>query len=155
MVLRQDYYFILEKNGSMLDQTELNADFYNMLYNQLCLNGASADTNKQQMVTDKEYLSNALKNGQLFISSLNTDGYFYGGAYTLSGYVTEVTDEDAIARAEAEYTVTKSKLNYKEETLELEMKNLDTEISALTTEFDTVKSLISKNIEKVFTLFSS
>ena len=49
----------------------------------------------------------------------------------------------------------KSKLNYKEETLELDMKNLDTEISALTTEYDTVKNLISKGVEKVFTMFSS
>ena len=39
--------------------------------------------------------------------------------------------------------------------LELDMKNLDLEISSLTTEYDTVKSLISKNVEKTFTLFQS
>ena len=32
----------------------------------------------------------------------------------------------------------------------MKMKNLDTEISSLTTEYDTVKSVISKNIEKGF-----
>ena len=67
----------------------------------------------------------------------------------------EVTDDDAIAQAEAEYNVKKSQLNYKEESLELKMKNIDTELSALTTEFDTVKNLISKNVEKVFTMFST
>ena len=34
-------------------------------------------------------------------------------------------------------------------------KKLDAEISALSTEYDTVKNLISKSIEKTFTMFSS
>lgn len=150
-----NYYFIIKNDNAMSEQDALNADFYNMLYNQLCTNGASTDLTKQQQVTDSEYLSHALKNGQLFISSLNNDGYFYQGHYTLNGHVAEVTDEDAIAQAEAEYNVKKSQLSYKEESLELQLKNIDTELSALTTEYDTVKNLISKNVEKVFTMFST
>ena len=149
------YYFILANDAAVTDETLLNADFYNMLFNQIVMNGCCTDKTKQEMVTDNEYLGHALRNGQLFISSLNSDGYFYQGAYTLSSHVAEINDEDAIARAELDYNVTKSKLNYKEETLELKMKNLDMEISALTTEFDTVKNLISKNVEKVFTMFSN
>ena len=150
-----NYYFVIKNDNAMTEQDALNADFYNMLYNQLCMNGASTDKNKQQQVTDPEYLAHALKNGQLFVSTLNNDGYFYQGHYTASGHVVEVTDDDAIAQAEAEYNVKKSQLNYKEESLELKMKNIDTELSALTTEFDTVKNLISKNVEKVFTMFST
>jgi len=37
----------------------------------------------------------------------------------------------------------------------LKMKNLDMEISALTTEFDTVKNMISKSVQKVFTMFNN
>lgn len=150
-----NYYFLLKNDAAMTNQTMLVADFYNMLYNQLCMNGASSDATKREMISDSDYLSHGLKNGQLFVSSLNNDGYFYQGAYTLNGHMEEVPDEDAISRAELEYNVTKSKLNYKEQTLELDMKNLDTEISALTTEYDTVKNLISKGVEKVFTMFSS
>lgn len=150
------YQFLIKNDNTSIDEKDvLMADFYNQLYNNLCVNGASTDTNKQQQVTDKSYLSNALKNGQLFISSLNNDGYFYQGAYTLNGHVAEVADDDAIAQAEAEYNVTKNKLNYKEQTLELDMKNIDTELSSLTTEYDTVKNLISKNVEKIFTMFST
>ena len=150
-----NYYFLIEEGGAVTETDLLTADFYNQLYNQICLNGATTDAIKRDMVSDPEYLMQALKNGQLFISSLNTDGYFYQGAYTLNGYVAEVTDEEAIAQAEMEYEITKSKLNYKEETLDLKMKNIDTELSALTTEYDTVKNLISKNVEKVFTMFST
>ncbi len=150
-----DYYFIVKNDNAITEQDALNADFYNMLYNQLCMNGATTDTIKQQQVTDPDYLNHALKNGQLFVSSLNNDGYFYQGHYTLNGHVAEVADEDAIAQAEAEYNVKKSQLSYKEESLDLDLKNIDTELSALTTEYDTVKNLISKNVEKVFTMFSS
>lgn len=149
-----DYNFQLATEVAVVERDMLNADFYNQLYNQLCTNGASTDAIKRQKITDNNYLAHALKNGQLFVSTLNSDGYFYQGPYTMSAHIAEVKDEDAIARAEAEYNTTKSKLNYKEETLEIEMKNLDTEISALTTEFDTVKGLISKSVEKVFTMFN-
>lgn len=149
------YNFVVKNDNAMTEQDALNADFYNMLYNQLCMNGACTDKMKRQQVTDPDYLNNALKNGQLFISSLNNDGYFYQGHYTLNGHVAEVTDDDAVAQAEAEYNVKKSQLNTKEQSLEVKMKNIDTELSALTTEYDTVKNLISKNVEKVFTMFST
>ncbi len=152
------YYFALANNdeGTMNSQDMLNADFYNQIYNQICMNGATTDTNKMERVNDPEYLTHALKNGQLFVAALNEDGYFYQTNYnTFNSYVSEVTDDDAIARAEAEYNVVKSKLNSKEESLEIKMKNIDTELSALTTEYDTVKNLISKNVEKVFTMFST
>lgn len=149
------YSFALKNETGIVRQDALNADFYNMLYNQLCMNGACTDETIREKVTDQNYLSHALKNGQLFVSMLNTDGYFYQGHYTSTAHIAEVTDDDAIAQAEAEYNLKKSKLNYKEQTLELKMKNIDTELSALTTEYDTVKNLISKNVEKVFTMFST
>ena len=151
-----EYYFLLKKDSAMTDSTMLNADFYNMLFNQIATQGAIADTSVQDLYSnDKSNLQQALKNGTLFISAIHNDGYYYQGAYTLSGHVAEVTDEDAIARAEIEYNVQKAKLNHKEETLDLQMKNLDMEISSLTTEMDSVKNLISKGVEKVFTMFSS
>jgi hypothetical protein len=150
------YYFLLKSDSALNEQTMLVADFYNILYNQLATNGAISDSNiREQYTIDNVMLQNAIKNGNMFISSLHNDGYYYQGAYTLSGHVVEVKDEAAIARAELEYNVQKAKLNTKEESLEIQMKNLDMEISSLTTEFDTVKNLISKNVEKVFTMFST
>ena len=151
-----EYYFLLKNDAAMTDTIMLNADFYNMLYHQIVANGAISDSSVRELYTnDSSMMQNAIKNGNLFISSLHNDGYFYQGAYTASGHVAEIPDEDAIARAELEYTITKAKLNTKEEGLEIKMKNLDMEISSLTTEFDTVKNLISKNVEKVFTMFST
>lgn len=150
-----NYTFLVENDSAETDTATLNADFYNQLYNALCMYGASTDKIKQQQIQDSNYLNNALKNGQLFVMSLNTDGYFYQGYYTASDHIAEISDDEAIAQAEAEYNIKKSKLSYKEQNLELKMKNIDTELSSLNTEYDTVKNLISKNVEKVFTMFST
>lgn len=148
-----NYPYIIRNQQSFYEEKDLMvADFINVLYNNICTYGWTRSTGD---VSDNEFLQNSLKNGKYFISSLNSDLYYYQDHYTKNGCVGEVKDEEAIAIAEAEYTRIKNQLNYKEETLEIEMKNLDLEISALTTEFDTVKSLISKNVEKVFTMFNS
>ena len=148
-----NYMYTLRNEEAVTEKDLLITDFYNSLYNNICASGwtgAYAD-----YLGDEDYFQNALKNGQLFVSVLATDGYYYQEVYNDNGYMVEVTDDDAIAQAELEFEIIKSKLNAKEEKLDIEMKNVDMEISSLTTEYDTVKNLISKNIEKVFTMFQS
>ena len=124
----------------------LIAAFYDTLFNQICSKGWT----ENDKVNDNEYLHESLKNGNMYISTLADDGYYYQGNYATNRYIKEITDEEAIAQAEAKYNREKEKLSYKENILDMKMKNLDTEISSLTTEYDTVKSVISKNIEKGF-----
>ena len=124
----------------------LIAAFYDTLFNQICTKGWT----ENDKVNDQEYLQESLKNGNMYISTLADDGYYYQGNYATHRYIKEITDEEAIAQAEAKYNREKEKLSYKENILDMKMKNLDTEISSLTTEYDTIKSVISKNIEKGF-----
>ncbi len=146
------YYKIKNPNDNGLTTQQIyESEFYSALFNNLCQNGWYENI----YIDDKEYLDNALKNGQLFITGINQDGYYYQDKYNAGEYIVEANDEDAITQAELAYTQKKNKINYKEEQLELDMQNLDLEISALTTEYDTVKNLISKNVEKTFTLFQS
>lgn len=147
------YMYELSNPNAVTEKDLLITDFYNSLYNNICANGWTGAYG--DYLEDNKFLQNALKNGQLFISTLATDGYYYQEVYNDNGYLVEVTDDDAIAQAELEFEITKSKLNAKEEKLDIDMKNVDMEISSLTTEYDTVKQLISKNIEKVFTMFQS
>lgn len=144
------YYYKIKNNANENTTKEMyESEFYSALFNNLCQNGWYENI----YIDDKEYLDNALKNGQLFITSMNQDGYYYQDKYNAGEYIMEATDEDAITQAELEFTQKKSKINYKEEKLELDMKKLDLEISSLTTEYDTVKNLITKNVEKTFNMF--
>ncbi len=148
-----DYLFEYTiKTGTTVSSDDLaQSTFYDALFNQICQNGWT----ENEKITDNDYLQQMLQNGMLFISKMKDDGYYYQSNYATDCYIKEISDETAIAQAEAKYTTEKAKLNAKEETLDLKMKNLDTEISSLTTEYDTVKNTISKNIEKSFKRYNA
>ncbi len=141
------YYFI--KNPETLDMdddTKLLLDYYSQMFNQICANGWT----ESNLVSEPEHLKNMLKNGTLFTSVLSDDGNFYQAPYTRNNFIAEVADQDAITRAEAEYKTQQLKLSAKEEELNIDMQMVDAELSALTTEYDTVKQMISKGVEKGF-----
>lgn len=147
----RNYRYFAEAEGTATSKKEKLADFYDQLYNNLCEKGWREDASVQ----DNEYLENALKTGRYAMSSLHEDGYFYQTRYNETGYIVEETDSDAIARAEAEFTQKKAELTYKEDAIDMKSKKLDAEISSLSTEYDTVKQLISKSIEKTFQMFQN
>lgn len=133
-------------NANTDTDTMLLLDYYSKMFNQICANGWTENAT----IEDPESLKNMLKNGTLFTSTLADDGMFYQGPYTSNNFIAEVADEDAIARAEADFRTNQAKLNAKEERLNVDMQMVDAELAALTTEYDTVKQMISKGIEKGF-----
>lgn len=145
------YVYVGQTSEEQITMDQKVADFYDQLYNNICEYGWRQDDNVQ----DSEYLESTLKDGRYCMASLNTDGYYYQTRYNETGYIVEMTDEDAIARAEAEFTQKKAQLTYKEDSIDMKSKKLDAEISILTTEYETVKTLITKSIEKTFTMFSN
>ncbi len=68
--------------------------------------------------------------------------------------VQEVKDERQIAMAEVTYQQRMRDLERKDKMLDMELKKIDTEHNALQTEYDSIKGIISKNIEKTFSMFS-
>lgn len=147
-----DYYYMAQVgDDSNSGAAQRAADFYDQIYNNILEHGWREDA----AIDDGEYLEAALKDGRYSMTSLNQDGYHYQTRYNETGYMVEVSDTDAIARAEAEFTAMKAQLTYKEDTIDMKTKKLDAEISALSTEYDTVKNLISKSIEKTFTMFQN
>ena len=63
-------------------------------------------------------------------------------------------DEIAIAKAEAEYKRKTDQIQAEDKKLDNDLKKLDTEHNALQTEYESVKSVVSKNIERSFKAFS-
>lgn len=134
-------------SGSEVDtDKQVEANFYDALFNRICLDGWT----QNDQIEDKDYMQEMMKSGLIYISSIGDDGYYYQGNYSTDKYISEVKDDEAIAKAEAKYNTEKTKIENKEDTIDMKMKNLDTEISSLTTEYDTTKSVISKSIEKSF-----
>lgn len=144
--ISKDCEFDMVISSGMNTEGTLYSGHYDALFNQIASRGWTENNN----VNDKDYLKEMYQNGLMFLTTCGDDGHYYQGDYSIHSFVKEVTDEEAIARAEAKYNTEKQRLTNKEQIIDLKMRNLDTEISALTTEYDTVKSVISKNIERGF-----
>ena len=69
---------------------------------------------------------------------------------------TETTsiDKTALAKAEAEYEHALSKIDKKDKQYDMSLSKLESERTALTTEYDSVKKVIQDNIERTFGIFS-
>jgi len=68
--------------------------------------------------------------------------------------ITEVKDEEAIAKAEVEYTKTLKEIEVKDKQYDTDLKKLDTEHNALQTEYDSIKNVLQKNLERSFKTFN-
>ena len=140
--------FTIRGDSTVSDGADnLLARFYDALFNQICVSGW---VENDEVSENKAYLQELMKNGSVYISSINNDGFYYMDNYSTDVYIAEIADTEAIAKAEAKYNSEKAKIENKENTIDMKMKNLDTEISSLTTEYDTTKSIITKAIEKSF-----
>ena len=75
--------------------------------------------------------------------------------YTNALDISEQTNEEAIAKAEAIYESTTKDIEAKDKQYDNMLKLLDTEHNALQTEYDSVKSIISKNLERTLKIYSA
>ena len=148
----QNYLFTVNTDED-IHENLWEAEFYSIIFNNLCESGWY----ENQMLNDSSYISNALKNGQLFVMSNGNDNHYYQTRYAQAsgGHIKEERDTDAAVQAERQYTYIKNKINYKEERIEVETKSVDAELSSLNTELETVKNMIAKNIDKTFKMFQS
>ena len=102
---------------------------------------------EDSLVNNASWLYDAVQSGQY---SLTTSS---GVEVPLSEFTIK-SDKDGIQKAQAEYDSDMKKISTVEKQLDLELTQINTEHSAVTTEYDSVKSLISDNTDKSFNIFS-
>ena len=124
-------YVMYQSNDVVSEVDKKTADFFDQLYNNILEHGWREDA----AIDDSEYLESKLKDGRYSMSSLNPDGYYYQTRYNETGYILEVSDKDAIERAEAEFMAMKAELTLKEDSIDIKTKKLDAEISVLSNEY--------------------
>ena len=67
--------------------------------------------------------------------------------------IQEVEDDTKIAAAEAKYEADLAQIQRLDSRYDLQMKQLDTEHNTLQTEYESVKNIITKNVESSFKTF--
>ena len=96
-----------------------------------------------------EWLEYALESGLVTMEQVDLSQNWNALDYKSCANIFEQTDNSAaVAKAEAKYNRAMNDIKQKDSIYDLQLKNIDTEHNALQTEYDVIKGVITKNIER-------
>ena len=107
-------------------------------------------------LNNKNILQNLIMNGMLFVNNTHTDEV--GMTMDLlqaDKYIEYVPDTSDDAEAESKYQYEMASIKRKENQLDLELNQLETQHNAVIKEIDSVKEVIKNNVDRTFKLFSN
>lgn len=136
------------KNKYAIYSDPKQAEYYSNLFNQIATRGAVTVPDEQ--LNNKEWFQQALKSGQIFLEKFRADGTWESCHWKTEPGMSEMVDNEKAGKIKTKYELDLDKLQRKEDALDMQLKNIETEHSALQTEFDGVKTVIQKNIERSF-----
>lgn len=113
--------------------------------------------NGDNLLKNSATLQNAILNANLFVLDVGREEPLKVGLDDLesdtSVYYELDTSDDA--QAESEYETTLARVSRQDNMLEMEIKQLETQHEAVLKEIDSVKNVISNNVDRTFKLFSN
>jgi len=113
-------------------------------------------TSENKIFNDPDWMVKQLKSGNLTLSyySIAEKG-FIGTTLDDDESITEREDSSAMAIAEQVYKKRMDQIEAQDKQYDLQLNKLESEHNALQTEYEAVKKVISKNVEKSFNTFSA
>ena len=138
------------------------------IYNQItacggCISVADYNGMNGDAANDTDWLQAMVECGEFTIDIVKVDkntgkvglqGTSPSSDSSLAYSETTSIDNKALKKAEAKYEKALSDINKKDKEYDLTLSKLETERTALTTEYDSVKKVIEDNIERTFGIFS-
>ena len=153
---------------------ELNNDanmqaYYKNIYNQMTTRGYTTynrmikegymnatETDERVAFADDQWLITQLKQGKLTISYYSAvDKEFIKTTLDDDESITEKEDKAKIKLAEQVYNTSMDRIEKEDKMFDLKLNKLESEHSALQTEYESVAKVISKNVEKSFSTFNA
>ncbi len=139
-----------------------DADGKNLLSIDKTTGLATIGNENYEVLDGTKYLSNSqimqqsIMNGVLFLldTKNNKDGISISSleSDTEMEYVLDTSDD---AEAQSKYNYETARIARQDNQLDLDMKQLETQHEAILKEYDSVKEVISNNVERTFNLFSN
>ena len=122
-------------------------------------NGGFAEHKGNSILDNSAFFQDALRNGALFIQQAvteNGDGaqtQYKNIAYSSISVIYDNLDTSDDAEAQAEYEAKSIILSNQDKRLDLELQQIQTQHKAIEVEFDGVRKVIDKNVDKTFKIF--
>lgn len=143
-----------------MDKSEFN--YYVYLFELIQDAGGCTTIDPQYTSGDEAntWFNNMVSSGRVIISEFNPNQPSKGwketsvATSTNGNYLKEVQDDAGLKKAEAEYEHELDIINRKDTKFDKELKNLETERTAITTEIESIDKVKGDNIERTFGIFS-
>ena len=122
-------------------------------------NSGFAEHKGNSILDNSAFFQDALRNGALFIQQAvteNGDGAqtkYKNIAYSSISVIYDNLDTSDDAEAQAEYEAKSIILSNQDKRLDLELQQIQTQHKAIEVEFDGVRKVIDKNVDKTFKIF--
>ncbi len=138
-------------------------NYYVNLFEEIQANGGCQEIDAQYTSGDDgaEWFNNAVSSGQVLIDYLDDSNSSKKewketsvATSTNQNYLTKVSDEKDLKKAEATYEYELDKINKKDTKYDQDLSKLETERTSITTEMDAIKTVRNDNIERTFGIFS-
>jgi hypothetical protein len=141
------YAWVDENDTSNTGNADAKAQWYTNLFARM-QQGYKALENG--LASSKEWIEYALESGIVTLEQVDTNYNWNSLDYGSCTRITEETDDAAVTKAEAEYNRAMNDIEAKDNIYDIELKNIDTEHTSLQTEYDVIKDVMKKNIERTF-----
>ena len=116
----------------------------------------ATETNENKAFMDDQWLITQLKQGKLTIAYYSAvDKAFVKTTLDDDESITEKEDKAKIKLAEQAYNTSMDRIEKEDKMFDLQLNKLESEHSALQTEYESVAKVISKNVEKSFSTFNA
>lgn len=142
------YAWVDETDSTNSGNADAKAQWYTNMFNRM---KSGYKTIENGLASSSEWLRFALESGLVTMEQVDKSYSWKSIDYKTCSNITEQTDNsEAVSKAEAEYNRAMKDIDAKDSMYDIQLKNIDTEHTALQTEYDSVKSVISKNIDRTF-----
>lgn len=145
-------YTWIDKNNPD-ENAEKKAAWYTNLFNRINEGGYQAL--ETGLAHSAEWIKFALESGLVSMEQVDVKKQWVSTMYSNCSNITESQVDVDITVAEAEYNKTMNEIEAKDKRYDIELKNIDTEHQSLQTEYETIKSVIDKNVERNFKMFQA
>ncbi len=153
-------YNMDDYNQLISNMGKSQVQYYINLFEEMIDDGCT--TVGDENLNSSEWLSDQIQAGNVYLYEYDAEGGaegtgdFVGVSWTSGDNSLQFKEDNTdLAKAEAEYEATMADIETKDKQFDLELQNINTEHTAVQAELDTVKKVISKNIDRSFKIFDA
>ena len=147
------YSWIDENDTANTGNADAKAQWYTNLFNRMKQGYKQLENG---LASSSQWIEYALECGIVSMEQVDKNYTWKSLDYKTCTKITEETDNSAaVTKAEAEYNRAMNDIDSKDSMYDIQLKNIDTEHTALQTEYDSIKNALTKNIERTFKFSSN